>query len=138
MSVITPTLAPRDRKLTIASVTGLPTDTTDMNSNIKSDKRRSIIELNLIDQNHVSKLLFLFRYYFSTLLPKNNNIYNINFTTENALRAKWQQPHPNSFFADFVRLSRNVEIKDEEGTPNSVIIINITILYWLSSTDINF
>ena len=37
------------------------------------------------------------------------------FVIENALKAKWQQPHPNSFFADFVRLSRNVEIVDEEG-----------------------
>eukprot|EP00029_Vermamoeba_vermiformis_P007453 TRINITY_DN3233_c0_g1_i1.p1 TRINITY_DN3233_c0_g1~~TRINITY_DN3233_c0_g1_i1.p1 ORF type:complete len:395 (-),score=88.36 TRINITY_DN3233_c0_g1_i1:76-1260(-) len=94
MSATTPTLVPRDRKFTIGNVTDLPTDSkpslnsANMNSsNNKSDKRRSIIELNLIDQNHV----------------------------KNALKAKWQQAHPNSFFADFVRLSRNVEIIDEEG-----------------------
>jgi hypothetical protein len=94
MSATTPTLVPRERKFTIGNVTDLPTDSkpslnsANMNSsNNKSDKRRSIIELNLIDQNHV----------------------------KNALKAKWQQPHPNSFFADFVRLSRNVEIIDEEG-----------------------
>lgn len=53
-----------------------------------------------------------------------------NVIIENALKAKWQQPHPNSFFADFVRLSRNVEIIDEEGKYNTNIFnVNIYDLF---------